>query len=70
LEETRLELAEYLDHYYNTQRLHSTLGYCTPLEIVFYYRFNNLLSFVSTDTRPPQLLAPAIFDLTKFFSTL
>ncbi len=31
LEEARLELAEYLDHYYNTQRLHSALGYYTPL---------------------------------------
>ena len=31
LEEARLELAEYLDRYYNTQRLHSALGYCTPL---------------------------------------
>ncbi len=40
LEEARLELAEYLDHYYNTQRLHSALGYCTPLEIELHYRFN------------------------------
>jgi transposase InsO family protein len=40
LEEARLELAEYLDHYYNTQRLHSTLGYCTPLKTEFHYRFN------------------------------
>ncbi|AMJ66031.1 hypothetical protein AXW84_11755 [Hymenobacter sp. PAMC 26628] len=32
-EEARLELAEYLDHYDNTQRLHSALGYCTPLKI-------------------------------------
>ena len=40
LEEARLELAEYLDHYYNTQRLHSALGYCTPLEIELHYLFN------------------------------
>lgn len=42
LEEARLELAEYLDHYYNIQRLHSALGYCTPLEIELHYRFENL----------------------------
>ena len=40
LEEARLELAEYLDHYYNTQWLHSALGYCTPLEIELHYLFN------------------------------
>ena len=40
LEEARFELAEYLDHYYNTQRLHSALGYCTPLEIELHYLFN------------------------------
>jgi transposase InsO family protein len=40
LQEARLELAEYLDHYYNTQRLHSALGYCTPLEIELHYLFN------------------------------
>jgi len=40
VEEARLELAEYLDHYYNTQRLHSALGYCTPLEVELHYLFN------------------------------
>ena len=40
LEEARFELAEYLDHYYNTQRLYSALGYCTPLEIELHYLFN------------------------------
>jgi len=40
LVDARLELAEYLDHYYNTQRLHSALGYCTPLEIELHYLFN------------------------------
>lgn len=42
LEEARFELAAYLDHYYNTPRLHSTLGDCTPLEIELHYFFNNL----------------------------
>ena len=42
LEEARLELAEFLNHCYNTQRLYSTLGYCTPLETELHYRFNNL----------------------------
>lgn len=40
LEEACLELAEYLDHYYNTQRLHSTLGYCTSFKIELHYCFN------------------------------
>ena len=40
LEEARLVVAEYLDHYYNTQRLHVALGYCTPLEIELHYLFN------------------------------
>ena len=40
LEEAYLKLAEYLDHYYNTQRLHSALGYYTPLEIELHYLFN------------------------------
>ncbi|MGI4832628.1 MAG: IS3 family transposase [Janthinobacterium lividum] len=40
LEEARFELAEYLDHYYNTQRLHSALSYRTPLETELHYLFN------------------------------
>ena len=40
LKEVRLKLAEYLGHYYNTQRLHSAPGYCTPLEIERYSLFN------------------------------
>jgi transposase InsO family protein len=40
LEEAWFELAEYLDHYYNTQRLHSALSYCTLFEIEFHYLFN------------------------------
>jgi putative transposase len=35
-----LELAEYLAHYDNTQRLHSGLGYHTPLEVELHYLFN------------------------------
>jgi transposase InsO family protein len=31
-EETRREIAKYIDDYYNTRRLHSTLDYVTPLE--------------------------------------
>ena len=30
LEEARLELTEYLDHYYHTQGLHAVLDYCIP----------------------------------------
>jgi putative transposase len=40
LNEARLELAEYLYHYYNTQRLHSARSYYTPLEIELHYLFN------------------------------
>ncbi|OGX90180.1 integrase core domain-containing protein [Hymenobacter coccineus] len=40
IEEARLELVKYLDHYYNTQRLHSASGYCTPLEVELHYHFN------------------------------
>ena len=40
LEEPSLELAEFLDHYYSTQRLHAALGYYTPLEIKPRYLFN------------------------------
>lgn len=40
LEEARLELAGYLDHYYHAQRLHTALGYCTPREIERYCFFN------------------------------
>ncbi len=40
LQEARLQLAEYLGHYYNTQRLRSALGCGTPLEIERHYRFN------------------------------
>ncbi len=40
LEEARLKPAEYLGHYYNTQRLHSALGYGTPLESELHYRFS------------------------------
>ena len=40
LAEACFEWAEHLDHYYHTQRLHSALGYCTPLEIELHYLFN------------------------------
>lgn len=60
LEEARLELVGYLDHYYNTQRLHSALGYCTPLETELHYLkpnstiFSTRFSSVFVCTRPPQ----------------
>ncbi|SMB99624.1 hypothetical protein SAMN00120144_3707 [Hymenobacter roseosalivarius DSM 11622] len=34
-----LAVAEYLDQRYKTQRLHSALGYCTPLEVERPYLF-------------------------------
>ena len=40
LEGARPELAEYLDHCYNTQRLHPALGYGTPLEAERHSLFN------------------------------
>jgi putative transposase len=40
LEEVCPELAEYLDHCYNTQHLHTALGYYTPFEIELNYLFN------------------------------
>ena len=40
LEEARLELAEYLDHYDNIQRLHAALSYGTPLEMELHYLSN------------------------------
>ncbi|MET4075052.1 IS3 family transposase [Hymenobacter sp. UYCo722] len=40
MEEARLELADYLDYNYNTQRLNSALGYCTPLDIELHSLFN------------------------------
>lgn len=56
LVEARLKLAEYLDYYYNTQRLHSALGYYTPLEVSSTI-FSIYLGSVSISSRPPQLRA-------------
>lgn len=33
LEEARLKVAYYLNTYFNLDRRHSALGYCTPLKI-------------------------------------
>ena len=51
LEEARLELA----HYYNTQRLHSALSYCTPFEIEFRYCF--ILPWLSVHLNPATSIA-------------
>lgn len=40
LEEARLERAEHLDYYDSTQRLHSALGYRTPLEVELHFLLN------------------------------
>ncbi|KMQ49314.1 integrase [Chitinispirillum alkaliphilum] len=32
INQVREELFEYIEDYYNCQRLHSTLGYCSPME--------------------------------------
>ena len=32
LEDVRREIFLYIDHWYNTERLHSSLGYMSPLE--------------------------------------
>ena len=42
LEKARFELPGCLDHYCNTWRLHSALGYCTSLEMKLHYLFNLL----------------------------
>ena len=44
LAEARQELAHYLDDYYNTQRLHSALGYRTPREVELEYRLQSTLA--------------------------
>ncbi|RZJ58569.1 MAG: hypothetical protein EOO55_00215 [Hymenobacter sp.] len=46
LQEVRLELAEYLNHRYNTQRLHSALGYCTSLELQYLFNLPWLRVFL------------------------
>ncbi|RZJ95502.1 MAG: hypothetical protein EOO60_00150 [Hymenobacter sp.] len=55
--EARLELAEHLDYRHNTQRLHSALGYCTPLEIEFHY-LSVQPTLVSCPLAPDHLSTP------------
>ncbi len=32
LDDAQAVLGEYIDHFYNCQRLHSTIDYCSPVE--------------------------------------
>ena len=40
--QARLAIAEYIEVFYNRQRLHSGLGYKTPLEVATEYQQNAL----------------------------
>ena len=43
-DQARLAIAEYIEVFYNRQRLHSGLGYKTPLEVATEYQQNSLLA--------------------------
>ena len=43
-DQARLAIAEYIEVFYNRQRLHSGLGYKTPLEVATEYQQNALLA--------------------------
>ena len=43
-DQARLAIAEYIEVFYNRQRLHSGLGYKTPLEVANEYQQNALLA--------------------------
>ena len=32
MDDARIEIGEYIDNYYNTVRLHSSLGYLSPVQ--------------------------------------
>jgi transposase InsO family protein len=36
--QARFAAADYIEVFYNRQRLHSALGYCTPLEVLTQYQ--------------------------------
>jgi transposase InsO family protein len=43
-DQARLAIAEYIEVFYNRQRLHSGLGYKTPLDVATEYQQNPLLA--------------------------
>lgn len=43
-EKARRAIAEYIEVFYNRQRLHSGLGYKTPLEVATEYQQNSALA--------------------------
>ena len=43
-DQARVAIAEYIEVFYNRQRLHSGLGYKTPLEVATEYQQNALLA--------------------------
>jgi len=41
-EEARSDIFNYIEMFYNTKRLHSTLGYCSPVQFEQQYRMTNV----------------------------